>query len=399
MALTTLTRETVAPVAPPSPWTTGTGSHRRLHIAMIGQKGVPATYGGVEHHVEELGARLAARGHRVDVFCRPSYGRAVEPAHRGMRLRTTWTVGTKHLDAIGPSIVASMYAVADPPDIVHYHALGPALASPVVRALSRSRVVVTVHGLDHERAKWGPAARRVLGVGHWMSAKVPHATVVVSKSLESHYAEEFGRRCCYIPNGVEEPVSRPAEQITRWGLQRGGYVLFVGRLVPEKAPDLLVRAYRSVPGDLPLVIAGDSSFTDEYVARLREEARGDPRVRLCGYVFGDVLAELYSNAAVFVQPSLLEGMPLTLLEAASYGLPVVASDIPPHREIAGECVAAAHLVPPGDEQALARQLTQLLTEPDLVGAKKLREHVLETFRWDAAAASLEQLYLSLVESR
>jgi glycosyltransferase involved in cell wall biosynthesis len=366
---------------------------------MIGQKGLPATYGGVEHHVEELGARLAARGHHVDVFCRPSYGTPVHGMYRGMHLRNIRTIGTKHLDAIGSSVVASLYSTASPPDIVHYHALGPVLASPVVRALSTSRVVVTVHGLDQDRDKWGRAARLALGLGHQMSARIPHATVVVSRELERHYAERFRRPCVYIPNGVDPPVTRPADQIRSWGLRRGGFVLFVGRLVPEKSPDLLIRAYREVAGDLPLVIAGGSSFTDDYVSRLHDEARADPRVLFCGYVYGRKLAELYSNAAVFVQPSRLEGMPLTLLEAASYGTPVVASDIPPHREIAGEHRAAMHLVSPSDQRALTQRLTEVLAQPDVAAAEALRRHVLDTFRWDAAALDLEQLYESLVESR
>ncbi len=363
---------------------------------MIGQKGVPATYGGVEHHVEQLGARLAARGHHVDVFCRPTYDADATPTYLGMHRRTTWTVGTKHLDAIVHSLVSSAYSVADRPDIVHYHALGPTLAAPLVRGLSSARLVVTVHGLDHERAKWGPAAHGVLGLAHWMTARVPHATVVVSQALAEHYAERFDRRCTYIPNGVASPVHRPAVEIRRrWGLQPGGYVLYVGRLVPEKAPDLLLRAYRQVPGDLPLVVAGGSSFTDGYVAGLQEAAGRDPRVRLCGYVYGDTLAELYSNAAVFVQPSLLEGMPLTLLEAASYGTPVVASDIAPHREIAGKYADAAHLFPTGDADALADRIKRVITAPDPVAAELLRRHVLTTFQWDAAALALERLYLDL----
>jgi glycosyltransferase involved in cell wall biosynthesis len=359
---------------------------------MIGQKGLPATYGGVEHHVEELGWRLAARGHHVDVFCRPGYGGTGTELYRGMHLRRAATIGTRHLDAIGHSVVSSLHSMRDAPDVVHYHALGPVLAAPLVRALSRSAVVVTVHGLDHERDKWGLLARGVLSVGHWMSARVPEETVVVSRQLQQHYAEQFGRRAVYIPNGVDAPVRRKADEITRrWGLTADNFVLHVGRLVPEKAADLLIRAYRDVPGDRPLVIAGDSSFTDAYVARLRKEADGDPRVKFCGYVFGDTLAELYSNAAVFVQPSRLEGLPLTLLEASSHGIPVVASDIAPHREILGR--AASGLVPVGDQAALSGRITEFLGDPPLVAARVLREQVLRTFRWDTAAVELERVYL------
>lgn len=363
---------------------------------MIGQKGLPATYGGIEHHVEELGARLAARGHSVDVFCRSSYTDSAAEYFRGMRVRQAWTVNTKHLDAILHSFVSSIHSMGNRFDIVHYHALGPALTAPLARTFSRAKVVLTVHGLDQERAKWGPGARQMLGLAHWMSSWVPHATVVVSRELAEHYASVYERPSAYIPNGVAaaEPLA-PNEITKRWGLKPRQYVLFVGRLVPEKAPDLLIRAYQQVPGDIPLVVAGASSFTAEYVEYLHELAARDHRVILCGYVFGNALAELYSNATVFVQPSFLEGMPLTLLEAATYGTPVVASDIPCHREIIGSD-SAVRLFPAGDVGSLASHLQDMLMIPNLGIGRRLQARVLSCFDWDVAAADLENLYWDLV---
>ncbi|WP_331115859.1 glycosyltransferase family 4 protein [Oryzihumus sp.] len=366
---------------------------------MIGQKGLPATFGGIEHHVEEVGRRLAERGHLVTVFCRSSYGAATGAAYLGMELRSAPTVGTKHLDAIVHSASSTALGLLAGADIVHYHGIGPGLLTPVPHYLSRAKVVLTIHGLDHQRGKWGHAAQAVLGAGHWMSGHLPDRTVVVSRALESHYREHFSHGCDYIPNGVVEPPDLPARRIVdELGLTPGGYALFVGRLVPEKAPDQLLRAYRRVPGNLPLVIVGDSSFTDDYADQVRDLATRDPRVMLPGFAYGDLLAELYRHAAVFVQPSLLEGLPLTLLEAASHGTPVVASDIAPHLEVLGLPAAGRRIFAAGDEDGLTRQISSALEggEAERSGAAALRHQVLDTYRWDTAVDQLEQLYLQEV---
>lgn len=367
-----------------------------VRVAMIGQRGVPATFGGIEHHVEEIGSRLAARGHEVTVYCRGNYVPSGSTAYRGMRLRVLPTVGTKHLDAIAHSALSSMQALTERYDVVHYHALGPGLVAPLTRVLSRARVVLTVHGLDDERAKWGGAARTVLRLAGWLSARVPDRTVVVSRALARHYATRYARATACIPNGVEAPPMTGA--VDR---EATPYVLFVGRLVPEKAPDVLVRAFARVPGDVRLVLVGDSSFTDEYVRGLRQLAAADRRVSLPGYVYGQELGRLYRGASAFCLPSEVEGLPLTLLEAASYGVPVVASAIPPHVEVLGADGPGRRLVPFGDADALTRTLSEVLAdnEREREGAAALRASVLATYDWDVAVDLLESVYLELVGAR
>lgn len=377
---------------------------------MLGLRGVPATYGGVERHVEELGAELVARGHEVTVFCRTNYV-ARNPAgaatYRGMRLRHLPTVGTKHLDAIAHTALATLRSLAGF-DVVHYHALGPGLLTPIPAALSRARVVQTVHGLDAGRAKWGPAARSVLHAGEWLSARVPDATITVSRSLAEHYWRRHGRRTRSIPNGVRAPAARRAEEIARrWGLARDGYVLFVGRLVPEKAPHLLVQAFRRLAAPhLRLVVAGGSSYTDDYVARLHRLAAGDDRVIFTGYLYGPVLEELYSNAALFVSPSALEaGPPLTLLEAAAAGSPVLVSDIAPQLELGepwepGDGSAGSierpgfPTFPTGDGDALLAGLEAACADIGAAraGARSLARRVVDTRRWEVVAERTEAVY-------
>lgn len=368
---------------------------------MIGQRGVPATFGGIERHVEELGTRLAARGHDVTVFCRSNYAEDRRREHRGMRLRHLPTLGTKHLDAIIHSALSTIVALPERYDVVHYHALGPGLLAPLPRYLTSAAVVQTIHGLDDQRAKWGGLARRVLGLGRWTSRHVPHAVVTVSQDLADTYRED-GRQATYIPNGVDRPPAVGPEPLVAWGLEPHRYALFVGRLVPEKAPDQLVRAFTAARGQLPddvrLVIAGGSSFTNEYVTELERLAAADPRVVLTGYVYGEDLASLYAHAGAFVLPSLLEGLPLTLLEAGSHGAPMVASDIPPHREVLAPSGPSRRLFPVGDEAALGEALVAAFADPasERIAAAAAREDVLARYSWDAAVEATERLYESVV---
>jgi glycosyltransferase involved in cell wall biosynthesis len=369
---------------------------------MIGQRGLPATYGGIEHHVEEIGRRLVERGHQVTVYCRTNYVARSTPEYHGITLRHLPTVGTKHLDAVMHSALSTVAALPAGYDIVHYHALGPGVMAPLPRYLSRAKVVLTVHGLDHQRAKWGSASKAALRAAAWMSGHVPDATVVVGRFLSDYYRHTYGRDTVYIPNGVAEPTWQPARQIVdQYGLESGSYLLFLGRLVPEKAPDVLIRAFRRLSGDHRLVIAGGSSFTTGYVAELHELAKADERVLFTGYVFGDPLAELYSNAAGFVLPSYLEGLPLTLLEAASYGTPVIASSIPPHVEVLTDDAPGRRLCKPGDEAALLDAMQRCLADPEAerAGAKELRQHVLDAYRWEDAVEATEATYRRVLKGK
>jgi glycosyltransferase involved in cell wall biosynthesis len=369
---------------------------------MVGQKGLPATYGGIEHHVEHIGRRLAARGHRVTVYCRSSYGPVPAGLYLGMHLMPAATVGTKHLDAIVHSATSTAKAMLAKADIIHYHGIGPGLVAPLPRYLWSAKVVMTIHGLDHQRAKWGAAAQGVLQSAHWLSGHVPDQVVVVSKALEEHYREQFGRETVHIPNGVGQ-WPRVSENRVRsaYGLVPGRYALSVGRLVPEKRVDLLIKAFAAVQGDYQLAIVGDSSFTDDYSRHLRALAADDPRVVFTGFAYGETLAALYQHAGVFAQPSALEGLPLTLLEAASHDAPVLVSDIPPHQEVLGRGTARHRMVPVDSQPDLTAALTDMLARPPKRDgeAEAWRQAVLARYSWDAATDQLESLYLQTVGRR
>ena len=378
---------------------------RPVRIAFIGQRGIPATIGGIEHHVEEIGSRLAERGHQVTVYTRGNYSRERIAEHRGMRVRYMPTVPTKRLEALvhsGLSTAHAMLPGEEAADILHYHAIGPSVFTPVPRLLTSRRVVVTIHGLDHDREKWGFGARTSLRAAGWITAHVPHATITVSRDLADYYLERYGRPAHHIANGVVPPVTRRPRLIAeRWGLAGEDYLLFLGRLVPEKAPDLLVRAFRRVETTTRLVLAGGSSFTDGYVRHLEALASADPRVIMAGEVGGELRDELYTNAAAFVLPSNLEGLPLTLLEAASHRLPLIASDIPPHREVLGRDAPGGRFFRRGDQNALSDALGAVLgaLPVEREGARQLADRVVRDYNWDAATDATEELYASLLARR
>lgn len=369
---------------------------RPLRIAMIGQRGLPATHGGIERHVEEVGARLAQRGHEVVVFCRPGYSPRTGVHHRGVYLAKSRTVPTMHLEAFVHSGMSTLGALGRNFDIVHFHALGPGLFTPLPKFLSRARVVQTIHGLDDQRAKWGNGAQRVLRLGGWLSARVPDETVVVSRALRDHYLQRYGRSTHYITNGAPTVDHRPelSPALRELGIEAGRYILFVGRLVPEKDPAGLISAFAKVDTDLRLVIVGDTSFTDTHVKSLKDLADRDPRVIMPGFRYDEELAALYSNAALFVQPSLLEGLPITLLEAAAYGLPVIASDIPPHLEVIGMSEPGRATFPAGDVTELTKALQYAVENLDACarGAASLHEDVAESYDWDLATNQLVEVY-------
>jgi glycosyltransferase involved in cell wall biosynthesis len=364
---------------------------------MIGQKGYPPVHGGIEKHVAELAARLPAHGFAVDIYSRPHYshldGDSGMPAVTVRRLRS---IPTKHLDAITHSVAATFDVLRREAPIVHYHALGPGLLSGLPRWLGKRRTVVTVHGLDWQREKWGPVARGVLRVGEWASAALPDRTIVVSRALAEHYRLAHNRRVDYIPNGIGEPVVRAPERLAALGVDRP-FVLFVARLVPEKGCHLLLEAWRGLPEELRtgyrLVIAGDAGFTRGYADRLRRDAPAD--VLFPGYVHGPVLEEMYSNAALMVLPSMLEGLSISLLEAMSYGRSCLVSDIPPNVEAAG---GHATVFRSGDVTDLRRQLAELLRDPARRQAlgRAAATHARAQYDWDRVAAATAQLYRQML---
>ncbi len=367
--------------------------HTPLRVAMIGQKGYPAVQGGIEKHVAELAARLPGLGIEVDIYSRPHYSALSGPADiPGVRVLRLPSLATKHLDAISHTLAATADALVRRPDVVHYHALGPGLLSWVPRLLRGIPTVVTVHGLDWQREKWGWFARQVLQVGEAAAVRRPSATIAVSRALADYLRSRYGPGVEFIPNGITPQDPLPPSRLVGLGIP-ARYVLFVGRLVPEKGCHFLLDAWRALPQALrsnrELVIAGDAGFTSGYVDDLKRSAGAG--VRFLGFVHGPLLQELYSNAEVVVLPSTLEGLSIALLEAMSFRRCCLVSDIPPNLEAAGD---AAEFFPSGDWKELARSLGALLGDDRRRGelGQKAGQRVRRKYSWPQVTEQTAAVY-------
>jgi glycosyltransferase involved in cell wall biosynthesis/peptidoglycan/xylan/chitin deacetylase (PgdA/CDA1 family) len=360
---------------------------RGLRIAFIGGRGIGSAYSGIERYYEELGSRLAARGHSVVAYCRPHFAPDA-PVYRGVRVRRLPTVRAKHLETIVHSLLATLDVCFRRVDLVQFHALGSSPLSWIPR-LAGKRTVVSVRGLDWQRGKWGRVARAYLQFCEWTSVYCPDATAVVSRTLQRHFDARFGRPVRYIPNGVAPTKPQPPDGIGRWGLDARGYFLYAGRLSPEKGLDVLIEAHRDLDGPR-LVLAGGSSYSENYMKHLRASA--GERTVFTGFLTGSDLAEVYSNALAFVLPSRMEGLSVALLEALAYGLPVIASDIPENRELVDEC--GGYLFRLDDVADLRRALRSVAASPEeaLRTGERARRQVQADFNWERIADDTAEFY-------
>lgn len=369
-----------------------------MKIAMLGHKRIPSREGGVEVVVEELSTRMAKRGHAVTCYNRKghhvvgaSYDTAPLRTYRNVRLKEVFTINRRGLAAMSSSIFGTFMAAFGPYDVVHFHAEGPAFLCWLPRLLGK-RVIVTVHGLDHQRAKWGKLAVTYIRQGEYSAVRFAHEIIVLSRGVQHYFVEKYGRKTVFIPNGVTRKPLRPADNITRlYGLKKDDYILYLGRLVPEKGAKYLISAFRQVNTDKKLVIAGGSSDTQAYLSELVELAKGDDRILFTGFVQGRLKHELYSNAYLYTLPSDLEGMPLSLLEAMSYGNCCLTSDIDECAEVVED---KAVLFQKGNVRDLRDKLQTLCDQPDLVAQYKAdaSDFICEKYQWEKVVDQTLRLY-------
>ena len=364
---------------------------RKLRIAFIGGRGVISKYSGIESYYEEVGRELAARGHEVTVYCR-SYFTPPMREHNGMTLVRLPTVRSKHLETLVHTFLSTLHALTQSYDVIHYHALGPALFSFIAR-LRGMKTAVTVQGLDWQRKKWGRLASAVLRVGEKASARLPNRTMVVSRVLQERYQTVHDADTVYIPNGGKLRGRTAPGKILEWGLEPGRYVLFLGRFSPEKGCHLLVDAFERIETDAKLVMAGAASYCDEYSRELRTHA--SDKIRMLDWVSGETLDELLTNAMIFVLPSDMEGLSLALLDAMGAGLCVLASDVPENRELVD---GAGFTFRCGDARDLAERLQFLIANPDVreAAAKMARSRIETEYQWTAISRKIETAYYQLL---
>ena len=372
-----------------------------MKIAMIGQKGMPAQFGGVETHVQELATRLSRFGHSVVVYGRNWYVPKGTTAVNGVRTIRLPSVHTKHLDTVSHVLLSTLHAsIFIRPDVYHFHGVGPSLLAWIPKILApRATVIVTFHSVDRTHEKWGTIARFMLRLGEQTSLTFADETITVSKTLTKYAQQEYGRKATYIPNGIT-PVRTSVDPLLLepFGLQPFDYIAMIARLVPHKGAHTLIEAWQKARNDRPdvmnhlkLAIVGGSAFTDDYIRRLRSMAMHDDSIVFTGFQRGDPLNAIFAGARFMVHPSTSEGLPIAVLEEMSYGKAVIAADIPETMEVVADYGVP---FPAGDIESLAEKIIELSADPMEAAAigHAARTFVEDDYHWDDIAHETVALY-------
>ncbi|MDO5477671.1 MAG: glycosyltransferase family 4 protein [Clostridia bacterium] len=370
-----------------------------MKVAMIGHKVVPSRRGGIENVLTTLCPILVEMGVEVTCYNRSSdkveneyVGTVKDKMYKGVKIKKAWTINFRGFAAMIASFTAAIAASFGKYDVIHFHAEGPCAALWIPKLFGK-KCVATVHGLDWQREKWGKGfASRYIKFGEKILAKHADEVIVLSKAAQEYFKETYGRETTIIHNGISRPEKKEAELIKEmYGLEKDGYISLVSRLTAEKGVHYLIDAYNSIKTDKKLVIAGDTSDTDDYVKMLKEKAKGNPDIIFTGFISGDVLKEIYSNAYLNVLPSDLEGMSLSLLESLAYRNALLCSDIPENTAVAGD---KAIYFRKGDVSDLADKLKVLCEDKSLV--EKVREgadeFILSKYSWQDVAKETCRLY-------
>ena len=369
-----------------------------MKIAFIGQKGIPARSGGVEKHVEKLATRLAATGQEVFVYVRRHYTSPSLTEYEGVKLIHIPSIRTKHLDALSHTLFATVHALFQRYDVVHYHSIGPSVFAFLPRILRPDmRVVTTFHSRDYFHQKWNVVARFCLRLAEKITCTIPEKTIVISETLRDYAEAKYKKKFAFVPNGAEVAFEADTEPLSQWGIRPKRYILCVSRLVAHKGIHYLIKAFNELedtnklPNNFKLVIVGAAANSEEYAEFLELLARHRQNILLVGEQTGKVLEALFSHAYLFVQPSEDEGLSLALLEAMGHGLMPIVSDIPANREAVANTGA---LFPSKDVDGLKQQLAYFLNRSDEVLAlgKSAEERVRTHYSWDAIARRTLEVY-------
>ena len=365
-----------------------------MKIAMLGTRGIPASYSGFETCVEQLGQRLVERGHEVTVYCRSHHIKYPEKTYKGMRLVKLPTIPNKYLDTIVHAFISSVHALFQRYDMALYFIAGNSPVTWIPRMVG-TKTILNVDGLDWKRAKWPNFAKNYIRFAEYLATKLPTAFLTDSEIVQQYYRNRFNNSPVYIPYGSEIETLPPGETLATFNLEARKYVLFVGRLVPENCAHHLVEAFRGLDTDMKCVIVGDAPYADEYIRSLKELAGDDPRIVLTGYVFGSGYHELGSNAYIFVETSEVGGTHPALLEAMAFGNCVLVNNTPENFETIGDAGFAYDGL--AGSISLREQLQSLLVNPGMVTEYRNRaqKRVQAHYSWDSVTDRYEQLFMEL----
>ncbi|MBU2542936.1 glycosyltransferase family 4 protein [Patescibacteria group bacterium] len=375
-----------------------------MKIAMIGQKGIPAIQGGVEKHVHELSVRLVKFGYNVTVYARKWYTGANEDYKlEGVNIKHLPSIHTKHFDAITHTLIATLHAIKNNYDIIHYHGVGPSLMAWIPRLLSRkTKIIVTFHSIDRYHSKWNVIAKLFLRLGEWTACKFPHETITISQSLQKYCINEFITETHCIPNAFDpKPIPSQIDELNKFGLHENEFIVMISRLVPHKGAHLLINAFNKLKLDhgseeriknLKLAIVGGSAYTDKYVKELHKLASINNQIIFTDFQSGETLDQLYAHTKLLVHPSDNEGLPFTVLEAMAYAKPVLVSNIPEHLELIDDPRA---IFTTRDTDNLEKKLFNILSLPEdkLQGMGQRNKNTIEKhYTWKKLMPKIVAVY-------
>ena len=363
-----------------------------MKIFVTGTRGVPDIPGGVETHCQNLYPYIAAAGHEVHISRRTPYITDKLDNWQGIQLHDIYTPKSKALEAIVHTFLSVIKARLLNVDIVHIHAVGPALMVPFARLLGL-KVVFTNHGPDYDRQKWGRLSKSVLMLGEYLGGRFANTNIVISEVIRTIIQKRCNKQSVLIYNGVKmNKVSDSDDYLQGIGVKKGGYILAVARFVPEKGLHDLIEAYAMTDKKYDLILAGDADHEDEYSRSLKSKAKQNG-VKLTGYIGGDALHQIFSHAALFVLPSYHEGLPIALLEALGYGVNVLVSDIPANLEVN---LDKKHFFKCGDVKSLQEQMNLLLSAGKSENYEQEIRYMLEThYNWERIAQKTVSVYEKL----
>ncbi|MDJ0731129.1 MAG: glycosyltransferase family 4 protein [Crocosphaera sp.] len=369
-------------------------------IAVIGVKGLPAQQGGIERYCQQVYPKIVQQGYEVDLYARSSYTHLWNKISysQGVRIISLPSLSLKGGDALINSLLGMIIAIFGNYDIIHIHALGPALWCWLGKLFTNAKIIVTCHGLDWQRAKWGKLSSRIIRFGEKMAVIWADDIIVVSQSLGQYFQQTYNQPTHYIPTAPSPYLPYDSQQVylKSLSLEPKKYILFLGRLVPEKRPDLLIQAFQALqPKGWKLVLAGSHSDTEDYYLQLKQAAKGNPNICFTGEIKGRLLSEIVGEAGLFVLPSDLEGLPLVLLEAMQEGVPVVASNIAPHRQLIGH--NRGLLFKKGNLNSCVNCLQIALNSPEKLEeiSKNAQNYVRQYHNWPDIVSQHLSIYQSL----
>ena len=367
-----------------------------MKIALLGTRGVPASYSGFETCVEQMGQRLVQRGHSVTVYCRSHHIQYAEPTYKGMTLIKLSTIQNKYLDTLVHSFISSLHAIRQKFDIALYFIAGNSPVTWIPR-IAGAKTILNVDGLDWKREKWPIIAKKYIQFAEYLATLLPNQYVTDSKVVQEYYANRFGNRPVYIPYGSEVEILPAGETLGKYNLEPNKYFLFVGRLVPENCAHHLVEAFATLDSDFKCVIVGDAPYADQYQKSLKSLAGNDPRFIFTGYVFGKGYNELSSHAYAFVETSSVGGTHPALLEAMAFGSCVIVNDTAENLETMGDAGFSYN----GKEgaQSLRKVLQQLLQNPNVARETgvKAQTRARTIYSWDSVVDAYENLFAELLK--